>query len=66
VYWSAMALTTMPENSCNLDPVLKFVQVRIAQAAIAVQIIRVRKVVGCTHVILEIANSCKTADGQNE
>jgi len=34
-YWLALALTRMPDNSGNLDPVSKFVQVRKALAAVA-------------------------------
>jgi len=33
-YWLALALTTIPENLGNLDPVSKFVQVRKAPAAV--------------------------------
>jgi hypothetical protein len=65
-YWLALALTTIPENSGNLDPVLKFVQVRKAPAAIALQVFSVGNIVGCAHVIPEIATSSKTGDGRNE
>jgi hypothetical protein len=65
-YWLALALTTIPENSGNLDPVLKFVQVRKALAAVALQVVGVENLVGCGHVIPEIATSSKTGDGQNE
>jgi len=58
--WLALALTTIPENSCNLDPVLKFVQVRKAPAAVALQVLNVGNIVGCAHVIPEIATSSKT------
>jgi len=64
--WVALALTTIPENLGNLDPVTKFVQVRKAPAAVALQVFGVGNNVSCTHVIQEIANSTQTADGQKE
>jgi hypothetical protein len=39
--WIALALTTLPENSGNLDLVSKFVQVRKVPAAAALPVIRV-------------------------
>jgi len=65
-YLLALALTTIPENSGNLDPVSKFVQVRKAPTAVALQVFSVGNIVGCAHVIPEIATSSKTGDGQNE
>jgi hypothetical protein len=65
-YWLALALTTITENSSNLDPVSKFVQVRKALAAVVFQVCSVGNIVGCTHVIPERATSSKTEDGQNE
>jgi len=65
-YWLAMALTTIPENSGNLDPVSKFVQVRTAPAAVALQVFSVGNIVSCAHVIPEIATSSMTGDGRNE
>jgi len=65
-YWLAMALTTIPGNSGNLDPVSKFVQVRKAPAAVALQVFSVGNIVGCAQVIPEIATSTKTGDGWNE
>jgi hypothetical protein len=65
-YWLALALTTIPENSGNLDPVSKFVQVRNAQAGIALQVFSLGNIVGCAHVISEIASSSKKGDGQNK
>jgi hypothetical protein len=59
-YWLAMALTTIPENSDNLDRVSKFVQVTRAPAAIALQVFSVGNIVGPAHVIPEIATSSKT------
>jgi len=65
-YWLALALTTIPQNSGNLEPVSKFVQVRKAPAAVALQVFRVGNIFGCVHVIPEIAASSKTGDGWNE
>jgi len=65
-YWLALVLTTIPENSGNLNPVSKFVQVRKAPAAVALHVFRVGNIVGCTHIIPEMATSCKTGDGRNE
>ena len=38
-YYSALVLTTIAENLGNLDPVLKFVQVRNALAAVALKVV---------------------------
>ena len=38
-YWLALALTTIPENSGDLDPVSKFVQEREAPAAVALPVL---------------------------
>ena len=65
-YWLALALTTIPENSGNLDPVSKFAQVRKAPAAVALQVFSVGNIFGCVHVIPEIATSSKTGHGRNE
>ena len=65
-YWSAMALTTVPENLGNLDSVSKFVQVRKAPAAVALQVFSVGNIIGCVYLIPEIATSSKTGDGRNE
>jgi len=64
-YWLALAHTTIPENSGNLDPVSKFVQVRKAPAAVVLHVFSVGNIVGCAHIIPEIATSSKTGDGQN-
>jgi hypothetical protein len=65
-YWLALALTTIPENSGNLDLVPKFVQVRKAPVAVALQVFSVGNIVGCADIIPEIATSSKTGDGRNE
>jgi hypothetical protein len=65
-YWLALALTTIPGNSGNLDPVSKSVQVRKPPHAIALQVFRVGNIVGCAHVIPEIATGSKPGDGQND
>jgi hypothetical protein len=38
-YWLTLALTTIPENSGNLDRVSRLVQVRIALAAVVLQVL---------------------------
>jgi hypothetical protein len=65
-YWLALGLTTIPENSSNLDPVSKFVEVRKALSAVALDVFSMENIVGSAHVIREIANSSKTGDGRNE
>jgi hypothetical protein len=65
-YWLALALTTIPENSGNLDPVSKLVQVRKAPAAVALQVFGVGNIVHCAQVISEIATSINTRAGRNE
>jgi hypothetical protein len=64
--WLALVHTTLPENTGNLDPVSQFVQGRKAQAAVALKVFNVRNIIGCAHVIPEIATSCKTGDRSNE
>ena len=46
-----MALTTIPESLGNLDPVLKFVQVRKAPTAVALQLFSVGNIISCAHLI---------------
>jgi hypothetical protein len=65
-YWLALAITATPENLGNLDPVSKFIQVRNAPVAIALQVFSMGNIVGCTHVNPEIATSSKKGDGWNE
>ena len=65
-YWLAVALTTIPETSGNLDPVLKFVQVRKAPAAVALQVFSVGNIVGYAHIIPEMLTSTYTGDARNE
>jgi hypothetical protein len=65
-YWLALALTTIPGNLGNLDPVSKCVQVRKAPAADAWQVFSVGNIVGCAHVIPEAATSSTTGAGWNE
>jgi len=65
-YLLALALTTIPENSGNFDPVSKFVQVRKPPAAVALQVFSLGNRVGCADVIPEIATSSKAGDGRNE
>ena len=65
-YWLALVLTTIPENLGNLDPISKFVKVRKALVAVALQVFRVGNIVGCVHVIPEIATGSMTGDGRNK
>jgi len=65
-HWLALALTTIPENSGNLDLVSKFVHVREPPVAVALNVFSMGSIVGCTHVITEIATSSKIGDGRNE
>jgi hypothetical protein len=65
-YWSALAFTTIPENSGNLDPISKVVQVRKAQAPVASHVFNVGNIFGCAHFIPEIDTSSKTGDRRNE
>jgi hypothetical protein len=58
-YWLALALTTLAANSGNFNSVLKFVQVREAPAAVALQFFSVGNIVGRTYGIPEIATSSK-------
>jgi len=65
-YWLALTLTTIPANSGNLDPILKFVQVSNALAAVTLQVFSVQNNVGWAYVIPEIATSSKSGDGRNQ
>jgi len=65
-YWLALALTTIPENSCNLDPVSTFAAVGNASAAVALQVFSVGHIVGCAHRFPETATSIKPGDRRNE
>jgi len=61
-----MSLTTIPENSGNLDPASKFCTSEKAPAAIALQIFSMGNIVGCVRVVPEIATSSKIGDGRNK
>jgi hypothetical protein len=61
-----MALITILDNSGNLDQVSKFVRVRKAPAAVALQVFSMGIIVGCAPVIPEIATTTRTGDGRNE
>jgi len=65
-YRLALALTTIPENPGNLDPISKCVQVRKAPAAIALQVFSMGNIVRSTHLIPEIATSSSTDDELKE
>jgi hypothetical protein len=55
----------MRENSGNLDPISKFVQVRESPATVTWQVFKVGNIVGCGHIIPEIATCSKPGDGLN-
>jgi len=65
-YWLALALTTIPENSGNLESVSQFIAVRNAPAAVALQVFSMGNIVGCAQVIPEIAPGSMPGDGRNE
>jgi len=65
-YWLALALTTIPENSSKLDLVSKFVQVRTASIAVALQCFSVGNIVSCAQVFREIPTGSTIGDGRNE
>ena len=65
-YWLDLALTTIPENLGNLDLISKFVSVRKALSDVALQGFSVGNIVGCVHVIPEIATSSQTEYRRNE
>jgi len=65
-YWLTRALTTIPENLGNLDPVSKFEKLRNTPAAYALLVFNVGNLIGCMHVIPEIATSWETGNKRNE
>jgi len=65
-YCLALALTAIPENLGNFDPILTSLQVRKAPAAVALKVFSMGNIVGCAHIIPEITASGKTGDGRNE
>jgi hypothetical protein len=65
-YWLALGLTTIPENSGNLDRVTKFVQVSQALAAFAFQVLGMGNFARCTVENPEIVTSSDPWDGRNE
>jgi len=65
-YWLALPLTTIPDNSGNLDPVSKYVKATKAPAAIALKMFSVGNIVGWAHGIPDIAPCSNTWNGRNE
>jgi hypothetical protein len=61
-FWFALAVTTIPKHSGNLDPNSQWVQVRIVLAAVSLQGFTVGIIVGCAHVFTEIATSSNVGD----
>jgi hypothetical protein len=66
VYWPVRALTTICETSGNLDPIMKFVQVIKVLTAIVVKVFSMGNIIGCAHIISEIASCTKTGNRWNE
>jgi hypothetical protein len=64
-YFLALVLTPIHEDSSNLDPISKFVQVSKAPAAVALHVFRVGNIGGCVHVIPQIVTSSMAGDGWN-
>jgi hypothetical protein len=64
-YWLAQTFTIILENSANLDPLSKFVQVSEATEASAWQDYSVGNIVCSMHVIPEIATKSQTGGGRN-
>ena len=64
--WLALAITTIPDNSGNFDPVPQLVQVRKAPTAVALQVFSVGNIVGCGHMIPAIATISRRGDRRNE
>jgi hypothetical protein len=62
----ALALTMIPVNYGNSNPISRFVAVRKSPAAIAVQVSSVGNIHGCGHTIPGIVPSCNTGDRWNE
>jgi len=65
-YWLALALTTMPWNSGNLDPVSKLVQVWQALAWFAMHVLSMGNIVRSTRIFLEIVPSSNTGARWNK
>jgi hypothetical protein len=65
-YMLALALTAIPENSGNLDPVWKYLHVRKSLTAVPVKVLIMGNIVGCMHVIPQIPTSSKSGDGRNK
>ena len=61
-YWLALALTTISENSGNVNPVVKFVQVRKAPETVDLQVFSMGNIVCCMHIIPERATSSNRDD----
>jgi len=62
----SLAFTTIHQTWGDFDPVLKFVQVRIPPAAIALQDSSMGNIVSCVYIIPDIATRSETGDGRNE
>jgi hypothetical protein len=65
-YWLALPLAAIPDNSGILYSVPKILLVRNALAAVALKVFKGGNIVGCAHVIPEIATSSNTGDRHNK
>jgi hypothetical protein len=59
-------LTTIPENLGKMDLICNIVQVRKALAAMALEVFSVGNLVGCVHIIPEIATRPQTGGGHHQ
>jgi hypothetical protein len=62
----ALAITRIPENLGNLDPLSKYVQLKQGLAAVDLPDISVGNIVSCAHVNPEIATSTTTGAGRKK
>jgi hypothetical protein len=65
-YCLYLALTRIPEISGNLDPISQFVQVRIALAARASDVVSVGNIDYYQYMIQQIATGSNKGDRPNE
>ena len=63
---SSQICQLIPENSGNLDPILKFLQVGNTPAAVPLDGFSVGNILVWVHVIPEMATGIKTGDRPNE
>jgi len=64
-YWLAIILTTLPENSGNLDPLSKYVQVSTEPLANDLDVWSMQNIVDSKQRCQQIANRKQSADGRD-